>query len=83
MLPTVPCPRKKALKNRYRVESHVHSPIFQGQLIEQKIRSITLVIYNGYINVKKNIISCFKQMLKSDTCSYVYFSKDFQKKYSF
>jgi len=26
---------KKALENRYMVEMHVHSPIFQGQLIEK------------------------------------------------
>ena len=25
------------LENRYRVEMHVHSPIFQGQLIEKKL----------------------------------------------
>ena len=29
-------PKKKALENRYRVKMHVHSPIFQGQLIEEK-----------------------------------------------
>ena len=32
---------KKALENRYKAEMHVHSPIYQGQLIEKKIRSIT------------------------------------------
>ena len=26
-----------ALENRYRVEMHVHSPIFQGQLKEKKL----------------------------------------------
>ena len=30
-------PRKKALENRYIVEMHVHSPIFQGKLIEKKL----------------------------------------------
>ena len=38
-------PRKKALENRYRVEIHVHSPIFQGQLKETKIRPITLIVW--------------------------------------
>ena len=37
--------KKKALENRYRVEIHVHSPIFQGQLIEKKIRSITFLVW--------------------------------------
>ena len=32
-----PPPLKKALENRYRVEEHVHSPIFQGLLIEKKL----------------------------------------------
>ena len=40
-----PPPYKKALANRYRVEMHVHSPIFQGQLIEKKNRSITFVVW--------------------------------------
>ena len=35
--PTPPPPSKKALEIRYRVEMHVHSPIFQGQLIEKKL----------------------------------------------
>ena len=30
-------PPKKALENRYRVEMHVHSTIFQGQLEEKKL----------------------------------------------
>ena len=29
-------PLKKALENRYRVEMHAHSPIFHGQLKEEK-----------------------------------------------
>ena len=33
--------QKKALEISYRVEMHVYSPVFQGQLIEKKIRSIT------------------------------------------
>ena len=39
-----PPPRKKAFKNRCRVETHVHSRIFQGQLIK-KIRPITLIVW--------------------------------------
>ena len=35
----------KTLENMYRVEIHVHSPIFQGQLIEKKIRSITFIVW--------------------------------------
>ena len=38
-----PPPPKKALENMHMAEIHVHSPIFQGQLIE-KIRSITCII---------------------------------------
>ena len=38
-------PQKKALENRYRVQMHVHSPIFQGQLREKKIRPITLIVW--------------------------------------
>ena len=30
-------PQQKALDYRYRVEMHVHSPIFHGQLKEKKI----------------------------------------------
>ena len=30
-------PLKKALENRYRVEMHVHSTTFQGQLEEKKL----------------------------------------------
>ena len=36
---------KKALEIRYRVKMHVHSPIFQGQLFEKKIRSITFIVW--------------------------------------
>ena len=36
---------KKALENRYKAEMHVHSPIYQGQLIEKKIRSITYIVW--------------------------------------
>ena len=32
-----PPPLEKALENRFRVEMHVHSPIFQGQLKEKKL----------------------------------------------
>ena len=38
-----PPPQKKALENSYRVKMHV-SPVFQGQLIEKKIRSITFIV---------------------------------------
>ena len=40
-----PPPLEKALENRFRVEMHVHSPIFQGQLKEKKIRPITLIVW--------------------------------------
>ena len=40
-----PDPKKKTLENSYRVEMHVYSPVFQGQLIEKKIRSITLLVW--------------------------------------
>ena len=50
--------------NRHRVEMHVHSPIFQGQLIK-KNRSITSIVWvpekfekmpkKGQKNEKKNI----------------------------
>ena len=42
--PTPP-PLEKALENSYRVEMHVHSPNFQGQLIGKKIRSITFIVW--------------------------------------
>ena len=32
-----PSLRKRPLDNRYRVEMHVHSPIFQGQLKEKNL----------------------------------------------
>ena len=35
---------KKALEISYRVEMHVYSPVFKGQLIEKKIRSITFIV---------------------------------------
>ena len=35
---------KRALENRYKVEMHVYSPVFQGQLIEKK-RSITFIVW--------------------------------------
>ena len=40
-----PPPLEKGLENRYRVEMHVHSPIFQGQLEEKKFRPITLIVW--------------------------------------
>ena len=38
-------PIEKSLENRYRVEIHVRSPVFQGQIIEKKIRSITFKVW--------------------------------------
>ena len=35
----------EASEDRYRVEMHDHSPIFQGQLKEKKIRPITLIVW--------------------------------------
>ena len=81
-----PPPWKKALENRYRVEMHVHSPIFQGQLIENKIRSITFLVWVlGRVKkiskkVKKNVKNnffFFKQISKCDTCFYIHFSRAF------
>ena len=46
-------PYKKALENRYRVDMHVKNQIFQGQLIEKKIRSITFFVW-GLGRVEKN-----------------------------
>ena len=75
----------------YRVEMHVYSPVFQGQLIEKKIRSITFIVWvlgrvekNAKKKVKKckNIFFCLKQISKCDTCFYTHFSRAFQK-YSF
>ena len=44
------------------VEIHVHSPVFQGQLIEKKIRSITFIVWvlgriekNALKKVKKSV----------------------------
>jgi len=41
----VPPSLKKDLENRYRFEMHVYGPIFQGQLIEKKIKSINCIIW--------------------------------------
>jgi len=54
------------LENRYRVKIHAHSPSFQGQLIEKKIRSITFIVWvpnarKGYKNAEK----CFKDKYQS------------------
>jgi len=38
-------PLKKALEERYWVEMNVHKPIFQIQLIENRIRPITLIVW--------------------------------------
>ena len=40
-----PPPYKKAFENSYRVEMHVYSLVFQGQLIEKKIRSVTIIVW--------------------------------------
>ena len=67
---------------------HVHIPIFQGQLIEKKIRSITFIVWvlgrveknakKGPKNVKNNVLG-LKQISKCDTCFYTHFSRTFQK----
>ena len=36
---------QKFLRMETLVEIHVHSPIFQGQLIEKKTRSITFIVW--------------------------------------
>ena len=42
-----------ALENRYRVEMHVHSPICQCQLIEEKIRPLTSIVWAlGWVEKK-------------------------------
>ena len=61
---------------------HVYSPVFQGQLIEKKITSITFIVWVlGRVekmpkkkskNVK-NIFFCLKQISKCDTCFYAHF----------
>ena len=67
---------------------HVHSPIFQGQLIVKKIRAITSIKFGcqgglkkcqkkWYKNVK-NIFFLFNKY-QCDTCFYINFSKVFQK----
>ena len=33
------------VENGYRVEMHVHSPFFDGQLKEKKTRQITLIVW--------------------------------------
>ena len=38
----------------YRDEMHVYSPVFQGQLIEKKIRSITFIVCSVQGRVEKN-----------------------------
>jgi len=45
---------------KYRVEMHVHSPIFQGQLIE-KIRPITLGAREGLKNAYKRVKKAFQK----------------------
>ena len=42
---------------------HDHSPIFQGQLIEKKIRSITFIVW-VLERVEKNALKKVKKMLK-------------------
>ena len=58
-----PPPQKKALDNSYRVEMHLYSPIFQGQLIEKKIRSITFRVW-VLGKVDKKYLKKVKKMLK-------------------
>ena len=38
-------PLEKALENRFRGEMYVHSPVFQGKLIEKKIRLMFKTFY--------------------------------------
>ena len=75
--------------NRHRVEMHVHSPIFQGQLIK-KNRSITSIVWvpekfekmpkKGQKNEKKNIFFKNKYRIsKCDTYSYINLTRAFQK----
>ena len=58
-----PPPLEKGLRNSYRIEMHVHSPVFQGQLIEKKIRSITFIVW-VLGRVEKNAKRKVKKMLK-------------------
>ena len=89
-LSNAPPPLEKGLReeNKCRVEMHVHSPIFQGQLIEKITRSITFIVWvlrrieknakKGKKNCK-NIFFGLKQISKFDTCFYIHFSRAFQK----
>ena len=47
----------------YRDEMHVHSPVFQGQLIEKKIRSITFIVW-VLKRVEQNALKKVKKMSK-------------------
>ena len=85
-----PPPLETGLENMYRVEIHVHGPIFHFQL-KKKIRPITLIVSvlgrvkkclkKGQKN-EKNILFFFKQISKCDTCFYMHLTRAFQK-YSF
>ena len=62
---------------------HVHSPFFHGQLKENKNRPITSIVWvlvKKYLKkgkkMKKNIVFCFKQISKCDTCFYMLFFKN-------
>ena len=62
---------------------HVDSPILHGQLKEEKIIPITLIVWAlGRVEkcFKKGQQN-FKQISKCDTCFYVHFSRAFQKKF--
>ena len=52
-----------ALQIRYKVKKHVHSPIFQGQLIEKKNKSITFIVW-VLERFEKNALKKVKKMLK-------------------
>ena len=54
--------RVESLENRYRVEMHVYSPIFQGQLIEKKIKSKTFIVW--VLGRVKKMPKKVKKMLK-------------------
>ena len=79
-----------ALENRYKVEMHVHSIIFQSQVIAKKIRSVTFIVWVlGRVEkkAKKSSKKCkkyiFLNISKCDTCFYIYFSKNFQHTFGF
>ena len=54
--------KKKALENRYRVEMHVHSPIFSRPAHrKKKIKPITLIVW-----VLERVKKCLKKGKKNE-----------------